>query len=657
MSALITSLIFAVAVSGLCFLPGFFIARYFFGSDFKALSVWEKTLFSFGLSIGLLIFGMITLGHAGVLFTPLSLISLTIIGTLATCALLTLSARRRRKDAPLKSAGWQFTRKQGILFLLIIASTILIKAVYLTPNIIPASTDLGHHMYWAKLISQTGELPVYAEQNIVEEDGRYRITEPEPIADFIIGEHLPFAALDIISQAGFFSAFPIVFLALVNFLAVFALAVFAFHLVRGLDLPQLSAKIWTGENAFLLTLFFFGPLYTLASPQEKFVSGGVVGNTFGILFIPLILLSFYRALKEKDGRFFALGIFFSFTLAYIHHLSTFILAFALVASILAYLALHWKELGATLKEWLLLLCHPLSLSILFLAGLFFFLVAMPTYIETGAVSTAVGTPTKVTRIGLTFTQVTHSAGEARVALGLVGIALLLLLPWRKRHASALLLGWSLIILIMTLRPNWLFVDIPSSRIGAYLSFPLGLLATLATLAFWAFLKAKPGQYFPLPKALLLIIFTSIFFYALGSGGLDNAKTLLLSSKAESTVATFDASRFLAAEAGPDDLILKDHNYITADAWIKLFFLRDYSFPLSRAYFTRYEDNPNREQCTLSMISIPNTPQGDRCYDETGTDIVMVSSLHDAAQFEVSDDFSKLYTSEYVSIYKRQPYAD
>jgi hypothetical protein len=40
---------------------------------------------------------------------------------------------------------------------------------------------------------------------------------------------------------------------------------------------------------------------------------------------------------------------------------------------------------------------------------------MPTYIETQAVGTALGTPTKTTRTGLSFYQITFSSGEARVA--------------------------------------------------------------------------------------------------------------------------------------------------------------------------------------------------------------------------------------------------
>jgi hypothetical protein len=102
---------------------------------------------------------------------------------------------------------------------------------------------------------------------------------------------------------------------------------------------------------------------------------------------------------------------------------------------------------------------------------------MPTYIETHAVNTAIGTPTKLTRIGLNFNQIIGAAGEARFALGIVGI-LLLLVVFRRSFPSGLLLSWTLMLFIMAFRPSWLFIDIPSNRIGTYLSFPIGIVGAI-----------------------------------------------------------------------------------------------------------------------------------------------------------------------------------
>ncbi|MFZ2300157.1 MAG: hypothetical protein WAW00_03420, partial [Candidatus Moraniibacteriota bacterium] len=219
-------------------------------------------------------------------------------------------------------------------------------------------------------------------------------------------------------------------------------------------------------------------------------------------------------------------------------------------------------------------------------------------------------------------------------------------------ATAFLFGWSIVLLIMTLEPGWLFIDIPSNRIGAYLSFPLGMLAAFATIAFFSSIRTRSsGSH--LPHLLFLCSTFVLFVFSIGSGSFDNSQTLLPKNKAFDVLQTFTASRYLAEHSSYSDIILKDHNYIVADSWMKLFFLRDYAYPLSRGFFKRYEDNPNREQCTLLMISVPNTPRGEKCYNDLGVDLIVVNPRFDATQFEKSEKFSRIYVSDNIHIYERK----
>lgn len=655
MQAEISAFLFIFFTGILFFVPGFVLIRIFFQNR-KLLSEFETFLFSFCLSVGLMDFIMLALGKLNIPFTKTS-ISLGILFSFAIAFLISFLFKRFRKNSHPKeeeTAPFSFSKYQSWLFILLIVLTFLIKTAYLSHAVLPTATDLGHHMYWSKVISETGALPFYGKQEIeTMENGDYVLSdEPKAIADFIIGEHLPFSALNIFSKVDYFTAFPVTFLFLINILSVLALVSLSFRLAMGVKDVFPKSALFTGENIALATLLFFGPLYTLASPQAKFVSGGVVGNTFGNLFIPLIILAYYRAFKEKSGGFLALGFFLTFTLAYTHHLSTFILLFALVFSAILYLVFHWNSIGEVFHSWVKIIIHPASLVTLFFIFAFFFLVAMPTYIETNAVGTAVGTPTKSTRTGLSFLQVTFSSGEARVALGLVGTFLLLLLRSRATYAGAFLLGWSIILLMMTLNPDALFIDIPSNRIGAYLSFPLGVLASFSLIAFFALLKDDKKS-FVLPGLFVLIASISLFTFSFGSGSYDNSQTFLPESKSFLALETFHASTYLSGHITEDDIVLKDHNYITADSWMKLFFLRDYSYPLSRGFFKRYEDNPNREQCTLLMISVPNTPKGEKCYAETGTNLVVINPHFDATQFEKSEKFSRIYASDSIHIYRKQ----
>lgn len=646
--------IFLVTLGVLFFLPGLFFLRLFLQRNTSLMPLETFTL-SFAFGLGFLNFLMILLGKSGILFTQISLAT-SILGTVLILTALSLLLRKwlRNKNSsavPSKSL-WSFSRKQSWLFITLLLLTVLIKTVYLSHAILPTSTDLGHHMYWSKLIAVTGTLPFYAKTDIVTDNNdAYSISAPEPIADFIIGEHLPFSALNILSGIDFFSAFPILFLLLINLMSVLALVVLARTMATHIRSAFLSEHIFTPQNIALATLFLFGPLYSLASPQAKFVSGGVVGNTLGNFFIPLILFAYLRAFREKRGDFLAIGFFLTFSLAYIHHLSTLMLLFTLGASVLVYLAFHWNTLGTTIRSWTTLILQPKPLLMAGLACLFFFFVAMPTYIETQAVGTAIGTPTKTTRTGLSFYQITFSSGEARVALGLAGLALIAFLRTRTRYASAFLIGWGGVLLVMTLFPHFLFINIPSNRIGAYLSFPLGVLASFALVGGIAFFHQRKKHFF-VPSLFVFFFVLSSFLFATGSGSYDNSQTLLPESKSLPVLQTFAASQYLAVHTTDQDIVLKDHNYIVGDAWMKLFFLRDYSYPLSRGFFKRYEDNPNREQCTLLMISVPNTARGEKCYTETGTNLVVVNPKFDITPFEKSTSFSRIYTSPDIHIYAR-----
>ncbi len=618
---------------------GYVLWRSFFVAHESYLRL-EALLFSFVLGITLIDFSMIALGKAGISLGGGLLATLLLVIILAGIA----KKKWLRPRAPLFDERHVLpltrSKKERVAFLLLFALTLCIKTFYLSNAIVPTATDLGHHLYWAKTIVETHALPDYRESNVVDIPGDIHIAQPEPIADFIIGEHLPLAALAFLTQEDFFSAFPIVFLLIINLMSLFALIVLVYRLVDGSALKH----FFSPELAALAALLLFGPLYTLASPQAKFVSGGVIGNVFGNLFLPLILLLFLRAFQEKNSRLLGLGFVFTFALAYTHHLSTLVLLYALIGIGLLLILSHLTVLKTFIQTLLVTFLKPAPLIIALLAISFFFFVAMPTYIETHAVGTALGTPTKTTRIGLSLDQITSTAGDARFALGIVG-SLLTLFIFRRSITASFILGWTLMLFFMAYRPDWLFLNIPSNRIGTYFSFPIGVAASLGLAWLITITQKKLQPSLTTPLVVLTLTF------ALVSGFTDNGQALLASPKSAEALETFAASRYLANHTTPTDVVLKDHNYIVADSWIKHFFMRDYFFPLSRGYFGRYESS-DREHCTLDMIAIPNTPRAQACFEGTGVKYIMVNPRFDAPQFEKSPEFSRIYASDKIHIYAR-----
>ncbi len=653
MDFIIHHISFLLSIGGLLFLPGLILLRLLFGK-ISPLSSWETLLTAFALSVGLLDFLMLLLGKNHILFTQHS-----IAFSILVCLVLLFALKKVLASGGIRSTEqsisshqiFTFTAPQKKIFLFILFLTFLTKTIYLSPAAFPTSTDLGHHMYWSKQIALTASLPEYSEREITTDtNGEETLSKSIPIADFIIGEHLPFAAIAIFSKNDFLSAFPVNLLFLINMLSLFAYFALAIRLGE-----EIKKKIdsFVPQHFGLIVLFLLGPLYTLATPQAKFVSGGVVGNTFGNFFIPLILLFFFRGIREKNSFFLGISFFLTFTIAYTHHLSTLVLLFILASSIITLILLHLRSIKELLALWMKLLRHPFPLIIAFFCILFFFVVAMPTYIETNAIGTAIGTPTKLTRIGLTFQEILSGSGEARATLGIAGLLLIFFFSRRFKNASGILIGWTVILLIMSLKPNLVFLDIPSNRIGSYMLFPFTLLAGFAILLIPEFLrKEKERRNITLPLFVLAAFVIVISVYSIGSGSADNGGSLLSGQKSDEAVQTFAVSQFLAERIRPTDILLKDHNYLAADSFMKLFFMRDYGFPLSRGYFKRYETQ-GHEQCSLIMIASPNTPAGERCFATTGTNLVIVNPIFDRAQFEKSPNFSRVYSSPLIHVYSKQ----
>ena len=144
-------------------------------------------------------------------------------------------------------------------------------------------------------------------------------------------------------------------------------------------------------------------------------------------------------------------------------------------------------------------------------------------------------------------------------------------------------------------------------------------------------------------------------FVVSNGFYDNAQSLNAESSSKKALQTYNASEYLEIRTSSDDVILKDHNYLSGDAWIKLFFMRGYSYPLSRGFFKRYEDSTKlREQCTNLMISSPTENEADKCFTGTKTNFIMINPKMDSEQFYRSDDFWQVYSGDAVGIfYKAQ----
>ncbi len=626
-----SEILFFLAIAFVIFLPGYFLLLAIFGKS-QTLETLERFVLSAGLGIVGVDFISFAYSRLHIPITRLSEILGILIFTLTCFAIY--KYRKIKKVSTESTALFNFSKNQFILIMILIFLTFLIKTAYLSGAIAPTATDMGHHMYWTKLMTENHALPDY-----------------EGMPDFIIGEHIVIGVVQLLSGATFFSAFPTLILFLIDILGI--LAVFI-----------LTLRIFGNKTIAILTLLFLGVLYAVASPQAKFVSGGVIGNIFGNFLMPVAFYLYYRAFEflkndnfepEKHSKsFLSLAILVTFGLFYTHHLTSFIFLFVFALLLPVFFAVNYKDIETWIKKVPSLIFSPWVIGTLVLGLFFFFAVFTPTYIKGSAVDTAVGAPSKATRVGLTWSNLESTIGEPRLILGVLGLLFMLAAYKRKNFGYTIIAAWTVMLFIMSTEPHLLFINLPSSRIGNYLSYPLAILSAYGLYAIFSPKFLKVGIKNPLPGNMLKSAFLIILTFVIVGGISDSAGAFKKQDSNTEMAETFDASEFLAKNTTTKDSILKDHNYITADSWIKLFFMRGYTYPQSRGYFKRYEDiTKPREMCTLYMISDPAGEQALKCFDESGTDFLMVNPRYDSAQFQRLSNFDQIYMNKDIAVYLKQ----
>ena len=637
--------LFYLSAGIVLFLPGYVFLLTVFGKK-KIFGNIEKLIISFAGSIILIDFLMLLLGKTGISFTRFSILATIGLFT-AVCLAIYCFRKKQSEDETQENKSDKFSKNQAVAIIAIVVLTILIKTFYLTDTILPSSTDLGHHMYWSKMISETGKIPDYVQKDIISQDGNFLIGPPKPISDFIIGEHLIFSAISLISGIGYISYFPVIILYLINIFGLLGIFILSLRLFE---------KSRHTKNIAILSLFLVGPLFAIAPPQSKYTGGGVIGNTIGNLLIPLSLYFYIRAFREKNALFLFVALLFSMGLFYTHHLTALLFLMVFALTVVFSLLNNFKDIKNLVVSWLKMIFSAPVISFLVFAGLFALFVYTPTYLQNQAVSTVISEAVKQEHQGLTLTQFKFTVGEPRFTIGMIGLVALGAFFWQQRkkrieYYFIILSAWIIPIALIALKPDLVGVSIPSARIANYGVYPLSILAAFGFMHVFSRLKNDGGLF--IKKSLLFPALILVSTFVIFSGSYDNAQNAKKTADPQKVVETFHASQYASARKDQFQQILHDHIYLTADSWIKLFFMRDYNFPIYRANLDRYENGIDRkETCTLSMISNPDSPESIKCFENLKINGIIVNKKIDEPQFRKTENFWQIYSSEDVNIYYR-----
>ncbi len=630
-------LFFLLSLAGVLVLPGW-ATLFFLERKGKVFTLLERAVLSVALSIVAVDFLVLSLDALRIKLFASSIAGVIGIYSVSLWGWAYYYFVRKSKNEENESQNHEKSQSSfSWVFLFVFLAMLAVKALYFVPYVVPSSTDLGHHMYWTKQITLQHTLPVYEEREIVKGDTGYEIGDAEPISDFIIGEHIIMAAIQMLSGVSVISAFP-------------SLVLFVIHVVTALAVYVLALRLFERykhrEKVAIVSLFLFGALYTIAPPQMKYIVGGVVGNTIGNLLIPSIFLLLVMALRLRQVRLLAVSIVMMFGLAYTHHLSTLMFGVALVGTLGTLCILKWKMVREQL--WPLAI-HPLVLGTFAACLIFFFFVWTPSYITNAAVKTIVGEPTATEHQGFSFSQLKFAVGEPRMVFGALGLILLLLSrAFRRSETLALLAGWTVPLALLVLHPELARISLPSGRVANYLIVPLSILAGWSMV--WLVENIRRQN--TLPQAARVGMLTLLFVLVIHNGFFDNMSYLgQQRENIQKMRSLFVASDFLSKNVPQDQAIVHDHINILGDSWIKLFFMRDYNYPFYRANLFRYDRiTDKQERCTLEVISHPNTRESTACMKDINIRALLVNETVDGQQFKHFKNYWQVYNDAYYSVY-------
>mgnify|MGYP001035664523 CR=1 FL=1 len=633
---------FLAVAAGVLLVPGWVILRLV--DRRGAVSALESVVISLGLSLGAAILIAIALSA---LHIPIEIRSLAAVYGVILAGFVFL-VRKYVPGRPSKNSG---SRAVSRAFLVVFLTAVAIKAVFFAQHPVPISTDLGHHTYWIEKIIVGGQLPVYEERDIImasSPNEQHRVSEAKPISDVIMGEHVPFAFVAILSGTPAISLSPAAILFLIHIATILAVYVLA---------CRLFARSEYRESVAVVAVFVAGVLFALDSPQMKYIVGGVVGNTLGNILILSAVLTLVISVVKRSRALLAVFVALVFTLAYTHHLSTLLFAISLFGMAALFLASDFKRFR---KEFLpMAVSLPTLLSLAAGVMLFFFLWP-PSYIANRAAETVVGQSENEEHLGITLGDYLFAMGDVRMLLGLAGLLLLAVLAWksdevfRKRRdarlAFVVIAGWTAPLLALVFFPSAIGIDIPTIRTANYTILPMAMAS--AVMIIWAFrrLREEPWGLRAAFPAMFAVLFAVLSF-----GGLvDNAELLRRSDAPETARELHRAAAYLGKHYRDSDrTVLYDHISIEGGAWMKLYFLRDYNYPFYRAHLFRYDRaDDRREKCTLWTISSPDSAEARKCFEDLRVGAIALGDAEEGKQFREHPEFTRVYDGRALGVYVR-----
>lgn len=579
--------------------PGYLLLRLFISKE--ELSKTDKIIYStvLGFFINLLIFTMLDKSR-------IKIEKSTLIASLGTLALVSFFI----KKPSLKIAGilkQSFTKNYFILAISLLLIVLIRVPVYLS-HPLPYTTDLSHHIYYAKHIIENGSLPKYSK------------------SEFVLLEHITLSLSPLLVGTDVLGISSFVILYILNFFSGITIFRLTFHATKSFSTSLIS---------LLLSSCFF--LYT--SFNLRFVLGGVVGNLLGNFFIPSFILLLILFFEKKYYHLLPIIIINLICIITAHTLSTVIIFWVTTIALLFYFIINRANFLCIVKELFRKYTKYLLFSII---CTFIFLLYVPDYFSDKRAMERISIPQMsiLTPKGSFFSTLTENNYLREIPkkiyiISFLGLASYFFSRPKTKFSKFIFVTWPLIPLGYTVFPNAFPIRIPPHRAINYAFSPL-MLSTALFCSFFSNKSKKLIVFFLLILSIIVNMNTSV----LEIKSIANNKKVMEENK--------EAFVFLSKIIKPNENVFTDHTSDNlADQAIKNY-IDNSNKVWDRAFLFRYEEGMPWD--TWNMMEDPKNYLN--LYREKNIKYVVVPNQKTYTErFEKTNAVNKIFENETVQIFE------
>lgn len=421
-----------------------------------------------------------------------------------------------KKPIPKKHKPYFKKNNFFLFFSLLVMIMLRVPAILSHP--LPYSTDLSHHIFYSRYIVEKGILPNYS--------------RPE----FVLMEHVLLSLAPVFTGVDILGVSPYIILSLVNISVSFVIYRIIFYSTKSFLSSLIGLVI--SSAFFLYTPFNF-----------TYVIGGVVGNVLGNFLIATFILSLVIFFEKKCYRVLPLVVIDLVLIINSHTVSTVILFWITITSIIFYAIFNFPLILAIISElfsrknirWVFVSFIPLLIFIFYIPDYF------TDKRATSLIDPSLASKQTVKNFftGIFGNRYLNIIPPSLYLVATAGLVIFFLSQKKDNFPKYLFLFWLIVPLVYTILPGVFLIHLPAHRTINYLFSPIVIAVSLFTQSLAK--KEKTIIFFSLLILSLIVNFDNSLYEI---KNIENNKKIMEKSE--------EGFLFLANIIKPGENVLTEH---------------------------------------------------------------------------------------------------